>query len=320
MPTTPHNQGFSLRHPKVKARRRSTPFKPESPAISREDVCRVVSTFLYSTSGRNPVQNAIQESVRDVVHRITSNGWTAYLVGGTVRDLVLSPRCDRAIQPRDIDLVVIGASVDELKQVFQDLYLRTTRFRGLHLADPKPGGWKILFDIWPLEETWGFSANTHLSRCIENFPQLPFLNLDTAAIEITARQRRATLFELGFLSGINGRILEVNFEPNPFPELCIVRSLLMAAKLNFSLGPRLASYIGNHARRTSVNDMMQAQLSHYGKYRCTVGELSSWLSRVERATSEGAVPVNIPANSQRQLELWRDYPDRDTSTSVLTPR
>src|ERR1700722_227477 len=74
---------------------------------------------------------AMRSSIRDVLHRIHERGWRSYIVGGTLRDVMRAPP---SAFPRDIDIIVVGASPGAIEQVFADLVIRRTRFGGLHLA------------------------------------------------------------------------------------------------------------------------------------------------------------------------------------------
>ncbi len=69
-------------------------------------------------------------------------------------------------RPRDIDIVVSGANIDNLRDTFRPFIMRETRFGGLQLARQN---WQ--FDLWPLEKTWAFTQD-HCND--QDFEALPF--------------------------------------------------------------------------------------------------------------------------------------------------
>lgn len=288
----------------------------EQGPISKQTVRDAVSRFLSdssATTGRY-VDREIKRSVQEVIGIVTAAGWDAYIVGGTIRDLVLGPRIvgSAAHGARDIDIVLVGVEFVEMKKEFDHLYVRDTRFGGLHLIDRKPEGWGVQFDIWALEQTWAFNIKP-VPVNISSFPQTPFLNLDSIAVEVSGRRGMPRqIFEDGFIDGINTRTIEINFEPNPYPDICLVRALIMAAKLQYAIGPKLLDFVLRRARATSINQLMAAQRSHYGTDRCSAEELSRWIQTLKTFEKAGLRESRIEILFERQLELWNNYPDSAT--------
>lgn len=281
--------------------------------INRQSIRDAIGHLLSSTSRTTPrsyVRREMKQSVRSVVDVILDAGWEAFVVGGTIRDAVLGPLLvgPSAYYPRDIDIVVVGVSHAEIKGAFSNLYRRDTRFGGVHLVDCRASGLQILYDVWALEQTWAFTVAS-LPKTIQNFQYTPFLNLDTAVVELgSSRGKGRQVFEQGFVDGVNSRMLEINFEPNPYPDICMVRSLIIAAKLQFAIGPKLLDFVLRNSRTTSIKRVMAAQISHYGTIRCNEKEYLSWIGSLERAQREGYDTAELLVKTDRQLELWRDYP------------
>ena len=245
------------------------------------------------------------------------------MVGGTIRDVVLGPRIvgSHAYYPRDIDILLIGVSHADVKRRFGKLCVRETRFGGAHLVDKKPGGLEVLFDVWTLEDTWAFKTKATLAPvAIQFFPQTPFLNLDTAVIELqTQRGKARRFYENDFIDGINQRRIEINLEENPYPAICMVRALIMAAKLQFGIGPKLLDFALRQASKTSIEQLMEAQRSHYGFYRCSAKELISWVASLRHAAQHGLSYPKISVETGRQLTLWKDYPPSAAAESECEP-
>lgn len=264
------------------------------------------SRELQDTRSASTVQEVLVEVCR-TMHR---PGWMAYLVGGTLRDLLVAPESHLRFHPRDIDIVVEGASREQLQEVLREslVFERFTRFDGLHLSRSLSSGAHILFDIWTLANTWGFHSQNIAPR-IEDFPKTTFLNIDSCATELIPHPgRERKLFEKGFFEGISRRVLDVNYEPNPYPNVCVVRSLLLAVQLDFAIARPLAKFILENADAGGVESLMEAQQSHYGRARCDAKELEQWLHDIRQQFSSGRQDICIEAPPARRLDLWRDYP------------
>ncbi len=253
---------------------------------------------------------AVRLRIGEILDRAIERRWRAYIVGGTLRDVMLAPP---SAFPRDIDLVISGCPEHVVEATFRDLVKRRTRFGGLHLvAQFRYGGissscGQVLFDVWRLEDTWGIH-DAGLPPTIESFVKTPFLNIDSAAIELVPRKARRRVIELGFFESLLSQTLEINYAPNPFPAVCVVRSLIMAAKLKYSLGPSLSRYIANYSQEASVDELLEAQISHYGRIRCQRDELQRWLEGVRASVDAGTERVEVFTTEERQLELWQDWP------------
>ena len=251
-----------------------------------------------------------------VGQKLNSCGWMTYLVGGTLRDLLLCPNDHGPIQPRDIDIIVAGASRNELEEALRNSLImeRFTRFGGLHLSALLRSGSRVLFDIWTLSDTWGFHAQGIPPR-MEDFPGTTFLNIDSCATELlqpAGRERK--VFEHGFFDGIAKRVLDVNYEPNPYPYVCAARSLVLAAQLDFKIARPLAKFILQHAAIGGVAALIDAQRSHYAAVRSEVKELEVWLQQIKRQFDFGEAVVSIEVSPTRRRELWFDYPSSNSPT------
>jgi hypothetical protein len=254
---------------------------------------------------------------------IEQRGWEAYLVGGTLRDLMLGPAKAGALGvfPRDIDIIVVNTDLDELGWYFDQITTRRTRFGGLHVVKPIARSCEVHFDIWPLRNTWALEAYS-FPPTIGSFPLTPFLNLDAIAAEIfpSARQPRR-IYECGFFNGLKEEIIDINFKPNPFPDVCAARALIMAAKLQFSMTRNLADFVWQRCHGAGIQAVMEAQLSHYGQVRSPVEELRSWVRIVEEQLASDSERIAITVPRSRQLELWTDHPKllETSDSSGFTP-
>jgi len=241
------------------------------------------------------------EAVRMVVDRILQKGWEAYLVGGALRDLALGQA------PRDIDIVICNRTYSEIFTEladFDDLErVGSTQLGGFRLKSSA----NIVFDVWPLNQTLGFKEQG-LEPRIENFPHVPFLNLDAIVLQLSLGKGRVRrVYERGFFAGINNRLLEVNYEKNPFPALCLARAIIIAVKFGFRIGPGLIEVAAEIGSRPSILDeVMEAQRRHYGRERIREEEFREYLRRIQSAYGKGEQYVTLSGNLEERLGIWTE--------------
>ena len=261
---------------------------------------RRVTEFLAPVQqGRQHYQNfnsawTVQDLVVEVAKTLDRTGWSAYLVGGTLRDLMVEPG-NRSFEPRDVDLIVGGATREELRDALKESLVleRLTRFGGLHLSRTLSSDSRVLFDVWTLADHWGYHSQQIEPR-IENFPGTTFLNIDSCAVELQeVAGRDRLLFEKGFFAGIAEGALEVNYAPNPYPYVCAVRALLLAADLEFTISRPLAQFILDHTATGGVEALIDAQLSHFGTIRCDDAQLETWLNEIQRRFDSGENRIGL---------------------------
>jgi len=195
-------------------------------------------------------------TIREFANTAGSRCGMLVVFGGVLRDLMTD---GDACKPRDVDLVVDEHSLRRIEEAYAEQIVRRTRFGGLHLRIND-----VPIDLWSLPHTWAFEQG-HIKTDFEQLPRTTFLNVEAVIARFNpSTQTEPEIFEHGFFEAMRTRVLEINFEPNPFPELCVIRSLVCAMKLRFSIGPRLASYISRQASYCDDERFEQVQESHYG--------------------------------------------------------
>jgi len=220
----------------------------------------------------------------------------AVFFGGLLRGIMFSRVHDRQGNwaPRDLDIVVEGDSIEELRKRFLSLIKRETRFGGLTLKDKS---WDI--DIWPLELTWAF-RNRSQKPSFEDLPFTTFFNVEAVAVDVWPANGKLRTIYSGddqFFEGILSKTLEVNHEENPFPALCVVRSLVMASSLDFQIGPKLAHYLVKESCRIEDADLEEAQQRHYGCERLAINTMRDWLQYlIERLRIDEKSPIKLPSH------------------------
>lgn len=254
-----------------------------------------------------------EEQLRTTLRELRGSSNSLYLFGGVLRDLMVEST------PRDIDMVVSDEAADYLDEQVSRWYPRRNRYGGLNF---KNEGWE--FDLWPLGKTWAFHNNPTGECFTASFSTLPkttFLNVEAIAVELWPSNPNGIrqVHEHGFFKAFRTRTVEINYECNPAPEYCIVRSLLIAQKLRFQLGPRLVGYIATHADTYTMQEYAHLQARHYGKSMLINDNMQRWLEAIQKhATSEKKTPFSlaIPCASRqlslfenRQLSLWSSSTD-----------
>src|SRR4051812_33596975 len=95
---------------------------------------------------RNQDNSSWRKSILDTIKEIRERNWSAVFFGGTLRSLLLSRLNENEPgRPRDIDIVMSSATLEDLRSSFEPFISRQTRFGGLQL---KRVNWQ--FDVWPL--------------------------------------------------------------------------------------------------------------------------------------------------------------------------
>lgn len=262
----------------------------------------------------------------ETLENVRQLGSRAVFFGGTLRSLLVSRLFDqRPGRPRDVDIVIAKTTIDKLREHFRTELTRETRFGGLSLHNKL---WQ--FDVWPLNRTWAFVQNNEINPSFDALPQTTFLNLEAIAVDVwpsSNGKRKIYSADDQFFNGILTRTLELNQESNPFPGLCVLRSLTMAARLDFSIGPRLAKYIAIHGNDIADHELETVQQKHYGKKRYDGKTLKCWISHItEQHMKNDQQSVRLPI--PRQLMFWPEHDaiaytlytlSRGTSSGIARP-
>lgn len=255
--------------------------------------------------------------IADMANDLKKEAIPAVIFGGTLRSLLLGRRSHRRRfgRPRDLDIVVAGASIDALREKLEQYVVRQTRFGGLQL---QRGNWH--FDVWPVDKTWAIVQDASLEANFEALPLTTFFNLEAIAVDLWAEPGRKRTIYSGddrFFDGLIEETIEINREENPFPALCVVRSLVFASNTGFWIGPQLARYLAVHRESVSDSELEDIQHQHYGSIRISRAEMRQWLDHV--ATAHDRKPQSrIKLSGPRQLMLWENEGGDFTPLNVKT--
>ncbi|MGI4791109.1 MAG: hypothetical protein ACRYFS_19960 [Janthinobacterium lividum] len=256
--------------------------------------------------------------LREVLQIISKQSWHACLFGGLMCRLLAH---GFNYKPRDVDIVLAGASTGDLQRVFAEYPHSWTRFGGIRVQWK---GWT--FDLWPLDQTWAFRERVIRpfgSGILYGFDRLPestFLDIEAVAVELTDDlQKVHQVYEKGFFKAIQSKQVNINLEYNSSPEQAVVRSLILACQLQFTLGPELVHYVALLAQKNKTARLLRIQRSLYGTHPNDGQILENWLSAVIQHQSYS--PHSQPGLRLRKEEPWLGKklvrPERNPETKVV---
>lgn len=240
----------------------------------------IVVDYIKNMAAEEVVDLIKQEDIAYVLDVIRKRKWKVALFGGEIRSLLMAKRIAAIKAPRDIDLVVDGCSLESLKEAFQDILKHETRFGGLRLQRGD-----VLFDVWPLDRTWAFQEDGG-KPSFEKLPGTTFLNMESIAVDVSCLDDDEPEVYDGngqFYDGYLDSVVELNREANPFPELCVVRSLIIADTIGFTIGPKLSQYIAKHGNSIPDEQLRELQEKHYGKIMVAVPQLRQWIDEISKS-------------------------------------
>lgn len=259
--------------------------------------------FRYFLADSGPAK----EPRRQLVSRIRSRSWNACVFGGTLRDIAVRGPYTRT---RDIDIVVENVSLDEIEATMAGWQCKRNSFGGLRVrvGDEQ-------FDLWPLHETWawkslGIGVRDSLYASFELLPKTTFLTVESVAVSLSPeRTGGRRIYEHGFFESLGRRVIELNRPENPYPALCIARSLATAMRLGFAVGPRLAKYLVRTFESVTEQQIVQAQRRHYGKVLFGEFELSRIRRQLEiEHREQPGEPIELALGQQLELEFYAPEP------------
>jgi len=150
----------------------------------------------------------------------------------------------------------------------------------------------------------GFPAGTERAVSFDHLVRTTFLNVEAVAAEIfIVRGRPRPVYSAGFFEAIDARVLDINYEPNPHPGLCVVRAISAGLRLNWALSRRLSSYIITQASAFSVDQLTEIQRSHYGKIRIPQVKMLGYLESIEEQLQSDAQTIKLPIATAEQLHF-----------------
>lgn len=206
---------------------------------------------------------------RRFINLLLSSG-DAYIFGGVIRDFFLEE--SDTLEHRDIDIVVKQFD-SKLDHYIKEVMVRKTRF----------GGYKLWvgereIDIWELKKTWAIHHKPKFELMLDELlPATSFFNITAIVFSIAENE---FIYKKKFEQGIKSRVLDIVYEPNPFPELCIVKTIEYVQRYGLRVSKGLRKYILRHFGRTNKK-LISIQLSHYGVVKYNEGIIDQFIETIK---------------------------------------
>lgn len=201
--------------------------------------------------------------------RYLINDYDCYIFGGIIVDYIR-----RKPNHRDVDIVVYNFD-DELVRFIES-------FKGVKNSF---GGYKIdidslIIDIWPLEKTWAFKRNNTLDFFLPMLlPSTSFFNATSIIFSLTEKKFSWTE---GFIKYLADKKIDIVFEENPYPELCIIKTIDYI-KDNCEISSSLQKYIRQFFD-VKFDLLESIQIKHYGYIKYPLNEIKDILHSIEDST------------------------------------
>lgn len=200
-----------------------------------------------------------------------------YVFSGIIRDFFLEIPNHEILQgkkkkrsPRDLDFVLDG---DCKADMFTAGNVHVNQYGGLKLE------WgNVTVDVWSLEETWGIIE--------DGKPVTPQSLLETSFFNFSAivydYNKEKFIIGRPFLDFLNTNILDVVYEKNPKPDLCIVNTLYYKEKLKCIIGQRLSQWIINQYESNPMMEYDTVQQRHFGKILYDKKKISQFVENLKK--------------------------------------
>ncbi len=260
------------------------------------EIDRLRSTLRKQVSKFVASQTGIRQPLRPIFDKIRQKGWTAFLFGGALRDLIIH---GPGKNPRDLDIVV-SKMTPELEEYLSEYLEKRTRFGGFQVCISR---WD--FDIWALGDTWAFRENHFPGKAFSDLPKTTFLDIQAVVAELIPKPGKSRkIYSNGFFEAVLKKTIDINFEDNPFPKLCVLTALMTARKLNFAIAPRLTEYILHHVERLELEELVDLQHRHYKRALFDCDTLTQWITSLRSQHREAPrKPANLPCAKIKQSLL-----------------
>ncbi len=219
----------------------------------------------------------------------------AFLCGGAARDILLSHNYNPII-PRDLDIVLKYADLNKISDSFVNGVKRWNCYGGVSIQIKD-----LSLDLWKLSETWAFKKKYVEVKSFVDFPKTTFLDIDAVAVQLFKEKRqKRKIYSKGFFEAILKKTIEINLEDNPNPAMCIIRSLRIANKFKFAIGPRLAHYMVSYTNQMEIEELAEIYQNRYASARVTTEKLYNCFKSIKtqiRTSSNRSVKVFVKQDS-----------------------
>ena len=192
-----------------------------------------------------------------------ANETEVYIFSGIIRNYLLG-----ISSHRDLDVVVKSASSFQ-KRLESFPFVTKNQF----------GGYKIWFsnidiDLWELDRTWGIREQK-LNPTPESLIHTAFFNFSSLVYDV---RKQSFMISDDFCYFYNTKEMDLIFELNPCPELCIVNSLYYNTKYKFKLSEKLCSWLKEKYRLIEdKNRFLDVQNRHFHTIYFSLSDIKNFI-------------------------------------------
>lgn len=231
--------------------------------------------------------------------RIRDAGGECFAFGGFPRSVYMS---GGEANPKDVDLVFDRSSFDAFLSESKPYIKKRNRFGGANLLIEG-----VDIDAWCIEDTWAFNEGYFSGQIgFSTLPRTTYLSFDAIAVELWPKKGASRrIYSAGFFETFDRKSIDLNFDPNPFPELTVVRTLVAAKRFSLMLSATLARATAKLMLECGSRQIYQAQLDHYKTEYFSLDQLGGILVQLVRHLNErcGLPYKPFSARVERQLHL-----------------
>lgn len=190
-----------------------------------------------------------------------------YIFSGVIRDFFFEKKSS---YPRDLDVVVGNIKLESIPiDYLRQVEYSVNQFGGVKLKEKDK-----TVDVWQLKDTWGIKMKK-AEVTPHELVNTAFFNVSAIAFDYG---REKFIVSDAFKSFFDTRILDVVYEDNPFPDLCVVNSLYYSQKLHCKLSERLSLWLLNHYQKEY--DYSYVQMKHFGAIKYSNSEIGEFISKL----------------------------------------
>lgn len=198
-----------------------------------------------------------------------TNNYNCYIFGGAIVDFI-----QRRSNHRDVDFVIDNFD-KELTYFIESFGGKKNSFGGYKIEIDR-----LIIDIWPLEKTWAFKRNNTLDFFLPML--LPSTSFFNATSVIFSLSEKRLYWTEGFLKYIKEKKVDIVFEENPYPELCLIKTIDYL-KDNCEISSELKKYIKQFF--TIKIDLLESiQTKHFGYIKYSLKEIKDTLQSIEETS------------------------------------
>ena len=194
------------------------------------------------------------------------SNYNCFIFGGIIVDYLL-----KRTNHRDVDIVIDNFDNDLIEYI--------ERLNG---SKNSFGGYKVvidnlIIDIWPIEKTWAFKRNNTLNFFLPML--LPMTSFFNATSIIYSLSEQKLYWTEGFSKFLTEKKVDIVFEENPYPELCIVKTIDYIRN-KYEISPNLKKYIRQFFG-VKYQLLESIQIKHYGFIKYSLNEIITILQSLE---------------------------------------